>query len=235
MVGFGFAHSSIGPFLFFAALAMIVWLLVALVWMVRRAGKRIPIGRAPLAIAATTAAFLVLPFVPNLLLPVVFVLGPGPNAAELLSSAAATHDRVLVDLLLDRGVDVNSRFSDRATALSGASVAGDSAMVLHLFNRGARANIPGDSGSLALKSALNMKHAGIAAMLLKRGADPVCYAREREQLEATIKSRDSLMQTVFAHDDSVLRAMNVADSRLQDSLMRALDVKQQPCGPRPSN
>lgn len=175
MVGFALAHSGYAMLLILSGLLMAVWVLAAASWIVVRLVRHRPLVRANYFLPGATAVALLLVLLPESLLRegMVATVGPGVHADELFVNAAATGQLGVVKMLVARGIAIDARTSDGATALSGAAVEGDTVMVGFLLARGAALNMPGDNGSRALAGALDMHHTEIARTLLLRGAEPV--------------------------------------------------------------
>jgi ankyrin repeat protein len=81
---------------------------------------------------------------------------------------AATGDHVeAMDLLLDRGIDVNARYNHRLTALMWAAGSGAAASVKRLLERGADRTLEDDRGKTAAVIARETRHAEVAELLAK--------------------------------------------------------------------
>eukprot|EP01137_Pigoraptor_chileana_P011404 Opistho-2@62224 len=100
------------------------------------------------------------------------------NAKETTKGRSAIHAAVnysrsseLIDLLLNRGADVNANDNRRWTALHFASVYGHIDVVTLLLDRGADVNAVTTSRSSALHIASRNDCTGVVALLLDRGAD----------------------------------------------------------------
>ena len=96
--------------------------------------------------------------------------GESEETSPLYLASEGGHIRV-VKSLLDRGVDVNARVAQWATALTVAAVSGHKEVVELLIERGADLNEDNDYGSGALEAAAQYGHEEIAELLFEAGAD----------------------------------------------------------------
>jgi ankyrin repeat protein len=80
------------------------------------------------------------------------------------------HDKIL-QMLLDRGADVNVEGGHYGSALQAASAGGHNKVVQMLLDRGADVNVHGDYYRSALQAASAGGHEKVVQMLLDRGAD----------------------------------------------------------------
>ncbi|XP_076441265.1 uncharacterized protein LOC143280491 [Babylonia areolata] len=76
-----------------------------------------------------------------------------------------------IDVLLNKGVDVNSRDNDHRTALHWASSYGQNETVLFLIDRGASVNSAQLDGFTALHAATCLGHTEVCRILIQHGAD----------------------------------------------------------------
>jgi ankyrin repeat protein len=82
------------------------------------------------------------------------------------------HLNQVVQLLLDKGVDVNAANRTGRTALMCAAMAGHADVVKTLLSRGANVHATLPNGNTALFEAIGRGDAEVLALLLKAGADP---------------------------------------------------------------
>ena len=87
---------------------------------------------------------------------------------DSLIEAVARHDLAAVRALLDKGVDVNSRFQYEETALMRASAIGLIEIVSLLIERGADVNARNKNGMTALMRTINFN---VVKLLVEKGAD----------------------------------------------------------------
>ncbi|MDH3279932.1 MAG: ankyrin repeat domain-containing protein, partial [Gammaproteobacteria bacterium] len=95
----------------------------------------------------------------------------------LMFAAMNGHLKV-VELLLDRGADINGQSDDGRTALMVAAWNGHEKVVLNLIDRGADVNVRNEEGWTALTHAAWKGHKTIAGTLLAHGADPKVKNRD---------------------------------------------------------
>jgi ankyrin repeat protein len=88
-----------------------------------------------------------------------------------LHHAASSNRLQIVQLLLDRGADVNAKDHNGRTPLHVASLEGEMQVVHALLDRGADINIQTKNGSTPLHDAVCVLHVEYARALLDRGAD----------------------------------------------------------------
>ncbi|KAF9050900.1 ankyrin repeat-containing domain protein [Rhodocollybia butyracea] len=89
-----------------------------------------------------------------------------PPAEDELRSREA-----IINLLLEKGADVNAQGGKYGNALQAAAVNGNEPIVRLLLNRGAEVNTQGGEHGSALHAAANRGHEGIVHTLLERGAE----------------------------------------------------------------
>jgi ankyrin repeat protein len=95
----------------------------------------------------------------------------GGNGTALQAASYAGHEAV-VQLLLEKGADVNAPNYTLGTALQLASSKGHGAIVQRLLDKDADANAaPGECFGTALKAAATGGHTTVVQQLLKKGAD----------------------------------------------------------------
>jgi ankyrin repeat protein len=106
--------------------------------------------------------------------------GTGQNSASDSRSAAliecARHGRIdFLRLLLDAGIDKNSKDVRGCSALSNAAASGYTNCARLLLDSGADMDSEYNEGITALANAVRYSHAGIARMLITRGANKGLY------------------------------------------------------------
>ena len=92
------------------------------------------------------------------------------DQVESLMSAAYYGKVKDVKRLLDRGVDINSRYRDGETALIFAALKGHLNVVKLLLERGAKVNAKDIRGNTALSYAKGNGHTQVSELLLKHHA-----------------------------------------------------------------
>lgn len=94
------------------------------------------------------------------------------GGGESLVEAVKADDVSAVRAMLDRGVDINARQADGATALAWSAVRGNAAMTVELLKAGADPNIANELGIGPLAIAIQHGGRDIVELLLAYGADP---------------------------------------------------------------
>lgn len=91
--------------------------------------------------------------------------------ADLLGIAGYLGDVNMIQLLIEKGTDVNVEVSDGTTALMVAATYGHTSMVKLLLEKGAAINVQDNRGKTALMRAACEGHSSTVQALLERGAD----------------------------------------------------------------
>jgi hypothetical protein len=182
MVGFALVHGYLAP-LILTPFLLLVWLgLVAACWIHGRLqGRRLGRGEASLIAAALISGAL--PFVPYGAWQRLFAgrLATGPYASEFLIEAAALGDERTVRALLDHGVGVAARNGSGQTALHGAAVGNQPAMIALLADRGAALDVLDASGDSPLQAAVEVPSPDAVRELRARGARQIAGTAERHR------------------------------------------------------
>ena len=92
------------------------------------------------------------------------------QSATLLWAARKGH-KAVVELLLDKGADTESRDNYSHTPLSWAAQAGHEAVVELLLDKGAHIESRGSDGETPLSRAAKLGHKAVLELLLDKGAD----------------------------------------------------------------
>ncbi len=170
LVGSSLAHGG-GLALFVFPVFLLGWLLISVVvalydWLGRR---RIGWLRGAGAVAGVAiVAVLQLPYG---FWQRTFVDRMSPERVnEVFVFAAATGDLDTVRALHARGVEVNSRVSNGATALHAAAASGRVDLVEYLLAHGADPSLRSDAGITALDRAKEMDRNSVARLLAERAA-----------------------------------------------------------------
>jgi ankyrin repeat protein len=108
-------------------------------------------------------------------------VGASPSQ-PLLVAAAKGGDRVAVQALLAKHVDLNASSLDGTTALHWAVHREDMTLVDELLKAGARVDVPNEYGIMPVMIAAENGNAAILERLLRAGADPNTIARGGETL-----------------------------------------------------
>ena len=88
----------------------------------------------------------------------------------LLTRAASKGKLNVVQLLLERGANIELKNASKDTPLKAAAREGQLEVVRYLLQKGANANVTGSKGSTPLTSATYGNHLAVIALLLKNGA-----------------------------------------------------------------
>lgn len=91
--------------------------------------------------------------------------------AESLESAAGSGSKEAVQLLIEKGVDVDTQTECWGSALQAAAVSGHAEVVKLLVENGANVDAGGGVWGSALSAAASQGHFDVASFLLKNGAD----------------------------------------------------------------
>jgi len=154
--------------------------------------------------------------------------------ARPLQVAVLKGDVALVDLMLERGADVNVQAGDGITPLFVAVFVGNAAMVRRLLDAGAQVNRQTAEGFTPLLAALEQKKHAIIELLLKAGARPDAAPGDRADPLQVALAKEGLLGI---QDDAGLAA-NIdttgADPRLRtqfdDALLALLPARLEPRG-----
>jgi len=98
-------------------------------------------------------------------------LKPGEHGWTELMEAVLNGDMAKVNVLLEKGVDINAKDHGGSTALMIATSKGNLEIAKALLNRGADVNIQDTDGRTALMEALGNSHIAVAQLLLEKGAN----------------------------------------------------------------
>jgi hypothetical protein len=170
LVGSSLAHGG-GLALFVFPVMLLGWLLVSVVvtlydWLGRRR-----IGWLRGAGAAAGIAIVAVLHLPYGFWQRTFVDRMSPErVSEVFVFAAAAGDLDTVKVLHARGVAVNSRVNDGATALHAAAASGRVDLVEYLLAHGADPSLRSDAGRTALDRAKELERTGVARVLAERAA-----------------------------------------------------------------
>jgi hypothetical protein len=172
MVGFSLAHSDRHWILFPCVVVLAVWTPALFAWsgVALWRGARIAMSRwAALVLAGAVLAIL---FVPYGAWQSLFVdrIAKGPAAAEHLADTAATGNLATLKALVARGVSVDARDHQGATALHAAAVGGQLAVAEYLVSKGADVNALNRYGDSPLENAVSAGRTDVARFLESRGA-----------------------------------------------------------------
>ncbi len=95
------------------------------------------------------------------------------SGVPIICLAARSRHRSIVELLLDRGADVDAQSDDRGySPLMDAAQHGDSSLLEQLLSRGANPNLTSKDGQTALILAVGRNDAPMVERLMASGADP---------------------------------------------------------------
>ncbi len=122
-----------------------------------------------------------------------------------LIEAVKQHDRVAVNALLDRGVDIDEAEADGSTALHWAAQRDDSELVAILLDAGADVDVATRFNVRPLSLASNNGNAAIVEQLLEAGADPNATSREGQTplMTAALNGRVGAIEALLSHRANV--------------------------------
>jgi Ankyrin repeats (3 copies) len=171
MVGFALAHGH-GPFslLFFPPL-LLVWLLIAALYLSWRFWKTRRVALLSLQAVISAGVLLLILALPQGFWIRLFIerFAEGPHAAEFMIDAAATGDVATVKALVAHGVPVDTRNREGKTALHGAALRGDVSAIAFLIDHGADVNAISLWGDSPLEGAASQGHQEAARYLESHG------------------------------------------------------------------
>ena len=137
--------------------------------------------------------FGVCTFPSGTMVPSVWTFPTEPERREL-HAAAERGDVGMVQILLDRGADVNIRSHESYTPLHRAVLQNHGAVVKLLLDRGASVDCRGNDGDSPLHDAALLGRGAIVRILLNKGADPI-----RELHQAISRGHAAIMQTLLGN------------------------------------
>jgi hypothetical protein len=174
MIGFSLAH-GVGGILFFAPLALSIWLVVALLIMAGCLWRKISLSNwywSTLASAILALGFLSIPpafwqwaFIEN--------FAKSTHAADLMVNEAMRGDVRTVRGYLDHGVPLTATNYEGVTAAYAAAVGGRLPMLEMLASRGANLDATNLYGDSPLEAAIHNGHASVANFLKAHGASKI--------------------------------------------------------------
>jgi ankyrin repeat protein len=130
---------------------------------------------------------------------------------------ASNHSEV-VELLLQKGADINARANDGNTALKSAALEGNAEVVKLLLEKGADINSTTQHGNTALRSAAFEGNVDVVKILLERGADANGTGQVFGPLmAASLKGHSSIVELLLNKGADV----NATDSQLFTALSYA--------------
>src|ERR1035437_9103176 len=136
---------------------------------------------------------------------------PHNTDSRQLFNAATTNDVETVKVLLNKGVNINAKDTNGATALIKAASRGYADMTRLLLDKGAEINVKADYGWTALIGAAGGGYADMTRLLLDKGAD--INAKADEGITAL------MIAAVKGHADTVNLLLDKgADINVQDDL-----------------
>ncbi|MFZ1545572.1 MAG: ankyrin repeat domain-containing protein, partial [Candidatus Nitrotoga sp.] len=121
-------------------------------------------------------------------------------SADSLGVYSSKGDLKTVKLLLNAGIEVNTKNSRGSNALIEASWAGKQEVVSYLLDAKADVNSASSGQLTALSAAVNQKHESVALLLLEHGANPnaVDSVGSTPLIEAAWQGNLALMKTLLA-------------------------------------
>ncbi len=174
MIGFSLAH-GVGGILFFAPLALSIWLVVALLIMAGCLWRKISLSKrywTTLASAILVFGFLSIPpafwqwaFIGS--------FAQSPHAADLMVNEAMRGDVRTVRGYLEHGVPLTATNYEGATAAYGAAAGGSLPMLEMLASREANLDATNLYGDSPLEAAIHNSHASVASFLKAHGASQI--------------------------------------------------------------
>lgn len=177
LVGFSLIHSNSGILLPLAFLGGLFWI----------AGVAIFAARSR-SFGTTTGTLVVLYGLTWLLVETpygfwqrLFIekLAYGAHAPDFLTFAAARGDLQTVEAFVSRGVPVDARNREGATALHGAAVAGQLTVARYLLSNGADVNAIDKFGHTPLEDSLSVGRTEMSRLLTERGGKVIRGGEEK--------------------------------------------------------
>lgn len=129
------------------------------------------------------------------------------GGAELLQSAVEQNNSELLDMLLEKGADVNSKNQEGMTALLVACQRENLVLVEHLLKKNADANVKDNSGFNPLSLAMKQENYKMFDMLVEYGAD--IYQKNDQ-------GQNLLMQAIIEDNPKLFENLLTKEFNLQD-------------------
>lgn len=206
MVGFALAHGHGPSFLLIFPPLLLVWLLIATLYLGWKFWKIRRISLLSLQAIISTVVLFVILSLPQGFWVRLFIerFASGPHAVNFMIHAAATGDLSTVKALLDHGILVDARDREKKTALHGAAVEGDVAVIAFLIKQGADVNAVSLWGNSPLEDAISMDRTDAAKYLEAHGAIRIRGTEEQRNKAAETIVREDIERLDRQHPESNL-------------------------------
>ena len=182
MIGFSLAHGYYAPLLL-APLITVIWLLIAVIVVIRRRLKSRPASPTLNSLIVLAVIALIVLSLPDTFWQRAFItkFAKNPHAADLMTYAAAEGSASTVKAYLDHGVAVEAKNHEGSTAAFTAAAGGSVEVLKLLTSRGANLNAINLYGDSPLEAAVENKHADAAAYLRTQSAKQIRGSDEQHQ------------------------------------------------------
>lgn len=193
MIGFALAHGHGPAFLLIFPPLLFGWLLIATLYLGWKLWKIRRISQISLQAIISAVLLFVILTLPQGFWVRLFIerFASSPHAVQFMIHAAATGDLSTVKALLDNGIPVDARDREEKTALHGAAVQGDVAVIAFLLKQGADVNAVSLWGNSPLEEAISMGRADAAKYLEVHGAI---------RIRGTEEQRNKAAETIVRED-----------------------------------
>lgn len=192
MVGFSLAHGY-GAILFFAPVALALWLLVALIIMTVSLLRKKHLSKLFWSVLAAAVLVIGTLSIPGEFWQWTFIgsFAKSEHAADLMTYDAAEGDTRMVRAYLAHGVPLESRNYEGSTAAFTAAAGGSLPVLQLLASKGADLDTTNSYGDSPLEAAIENKHDDAAAFLRTHGA---------KQIQGTPEQRDAASKAIVEKD-----------------------------------
>jgi hypothetical protein len=182
MIGFSLAHGYYAPLLL-APLVTVIWLLIAVIVVVRRHLKSQPASPTLISLIGLAVLSLVVLSLPDAFWQRAFIskFAKSPHAADLMTMAAAEGNTSTVKAYLDHGVPLEATNYEGSTAAYTAAAGGSVEVLRILTSRGANLNATNLYGDSPLEVAVGNKHKDAADYLRSQHAKQIRGTEEQHQ------------------------------------------------------
>jgi hypothetical protein len=188
MIGFSLAH-GVGGILFFAPLALSIWLVVALLVMAGCLWRKISLSNWYWSTLVSSILVLTLLSIPPAFWQWAFIgsFAQSPHAADLMVNEAMRGDVGTVRGYLEHGMPLTATNYEGETAAYAAAVGGSLPMLEMLASKGANLDATNLYGDSPLEAAIHNGNGSVASFLKAHGAS---------QIQGTPEQRSAASQAI---------------------------------------